>query len=156
MRHRLAVAALAFLLCSTNAAAQAYGPPPPTIGEAHEFLAGTFNRYAIDYVVWHGRGLRDFHRGRAGYYGGRDCYSELGAGSAGRAFAVDWSLISAVERSGAEAIYVTGQLVRTSQDPGVWREANFHLYFPDARVSRSVSNAFELLRASCQRRSRFD
>jgi hypothetical protein len=155
MRHRLAGVALGFLLCGTNAGAQTYGPPP-TIGEAHEFLASTFQRYAIGYVVWHGGGTRDNHKGRVDFYGGRDCYSELGTGRSGRAFAVDWSLISAVAMSGVEGIYVTGQLVRTSQNPGAWPQANFHLYFPDAGVARSVSNAFEILRRSCLRRSRFD
>lgn len=150
-RSLLAGAALALFLCATNASAQAYGPPP-SLAEAHAFLGNTFNRYSIGYIVWHG--ARGNDKGRAGYYGGRDCYSEVGTGSSHSAFAVDWSLISAVERSGPEAIYVTGQLVRPVD--GGRRNANFHLYFPDAAVSRSVLNAFELLRSSCRQRSKFD
>lgn len=154
-RSSLAGAALALLLCGTHAAAQ-YSGPPPTVAEAHEFLGSMFQRYSIGYVVWHGAGQRQNRRGRAEYYGGRDCYSEVGTGSSSRAFAVDWSLVSAIQMSGAEAVYVSGQLLRATQDPFVRREANFHLYFPDAKVAKSVSNALEILRSSCQRRSRFD
>jgi hypothetical protein len=154
-RSSLAGAALALLLCGTHAAAQ-YSSPPPTVAEAHEFLGSTFLRYSISYVVWHGGHLRDNRRGRAEYYGGRDCYSEVGTGSSNRVFAVDWSVISRVEMSGREAIYVSGQLVRASQDPFVRRESNFHLYFPNASVARSVANALEILRSSCQRHSKFD
>jgi len=152
----LAGAGLALLLCGTGASGQAYGPPPATIAEAHEFLGNTFKRYSIGYVVWHGRGQSDNHQGRAGYYGGRDCFSEVGSGLSSREFAVDWSLISRVDMSGLEAIYVSGQLMPASQNAGARREANFHLYFPDATVARSVANAFEILRSSCKRRSRFD
>jgi hypothetical protein len=148
-------AASALLLCGTGASGQVYGPPP-TVAEAHEFLGSTFQRYSIGYVVWHGRGLGDNHRGRAGYYGGRDCHSEVGTGRSNRAFEVDWSLISAVENSGPEAIYVSGQLVRASENPGARHDANFHLYFPNARVARSVASALDLLRRSCQSRSKFD
>ena len=154
-RRRNRLAALAFFLCCTNVSAQSYSPPP-TIADAHEFLGSTFQRYSIGYIVWHGEGPRDNHQGRAGYYGGRDCYSEVGTGTSDRAFAVDWSLVSGVEMSGAEAIYVSGQLVRASQDSGRRHEANFHLYFPNARVSKSVLHALEFLRSSCQRRSKFD
>jgi len=154
-RRRNGLAALAFFLCCTNLSAQNYSPPP-TLADAHEFLGSTFQRYSIGYIVWHGMGMRDNHQGRAGYYGGRDCYSEVGTGMSNRAFAVDWSLVSGVEMSGAEAIYVSGQLVRASQDSGGRHEANFHLYFPNARVSGSVLHAMEFLRSSCQRRSKFD
>jgi hypothetical protein len=147
--------ALALFLCCANVSAQDYSPPA-TIAEAHEFLGSTFQRYSIGYVVWHGDGLRDNRQGRAGYYGGRDCYSEVGTGQSTRVFAVDWSLVSRVERSGAEAIYVSGQLLRASQDSGGRHEANFHLYFPNAKVSGSVLHAMELLRSSCQRHSKFD
>lgn len=154
-------AALALLLGCTNLSAQ-HSAPPPTVAEAHAFLADTFRHHAIGYVVWHGGRMSDNRRGRAGYYGGRDCGSEIGTFGAGtaatstRAFGVDWSQVSSVEMSGVEAIYVRGDLVRASQSEYDRREANFHLYFPDARVSRSVLNAFELLRQSCLRRSRFD
>jgi hypothetical protein len=157
VRRRLAGAVLALFLCAAQASghalAQEYAPPP-TLAEAHAFLADTFNRYSIGYIVWHG--ARGSARGRAGYYGGRDCLSEIGTGSSRRAFAVDWSLISAVERSGPDALYVIGQLVRPVDNPEGRRDANFHLYFPNAAVSRSVQNAFELLRGSCRQRSRFD
>lgn len=149
-------AALALLLCAGTASGQGYGPPAPTLAEAHEFLASTFQRYSVRYVVWHGAGTHGNSRGRAGYYGGRDCTSEVGTGQSNRAFAVDWSLISRVEKSGEDAIYVSGQLVRAAQNPDARHEANFHLYFPDAGVARSVLNALEMLRSSCQRRSRFD
>ena len=159
----LAGVAAALLLGATGAAAQDRGPPPSP-NEAHQFLAELFQRYSIGYVVWHGGRVGDNDRGRAGYYGGRDCFSELGTDRnyrtdpAGRAFAVDWSLVSLVERSGPEAIYVTGQLVRPARNEGAGgrRYANFHLYLPDAGVSRSVFNAFEVLRSACQRHSRFD
>jgi hypothetical protein len=148
------VGALALFLFSTGAPAQVY-VMPPTPFEAHEFLAATFQRYRIDYVVWYGAGTRDNYRGRTEFYGGRDCHSELGTGRANRAFAVDWSRISSVERSGSEAIYVSGQLIRTASSPDARDYANFHLYFPNAKVARSVSNAFEVLRLSCQRGSKF-
>jgi hypothetical protein len=156
-RRRLAGAALAFVLSAAQFSGHALAQefvPPPTLAEAHAFLGDTFNRYSIAYVVWHG--ARGSAKGRAGYYGGRDCLSEIGTGSSNRAFAVDWSLISAVERSGPDAIYVIGQLVRPVGHPEGRRDANFHLYFPNAVVSRSVLNAFELLRGSCRQRSKFD
>jgi hypothetical protein len=157
-RKRNSLIAAALFLCCANVSAQNYSPPA-TVAEAHEFLGSTFQRYSIGYVVWHGNGLRDNRKGRVEYYGGRDCYSEVGTvypGSTSRAFAVDWSLVSGVEMSGAEAIYVSGQLMRASQDSGGRREANFHLYFPNASVSGSVLHALEFLRSSCQRRSKFD
>jgi hypothetical protein len=159
----LAALASLLLLFGAGAAAQDYGPPL-TPNEAHQFLGGLFERYSIGYVVWHGGRTRDNDRGRAGFYGGRDCFSELGTNRDyridpdGRAFAVDWSLVSLVERSGPDAVYVTGQLLRPARDEGARgrRYANFHLYLPDAGVSKSVFNAFEVLRSACQRRSRFD
>lgn len=154
-RMRSGLVALALLLGAANVSAQEYGPPA-TIAEAHEFLGSTFQRYSIRYIVWHGGGLRDNRQGRAGYYGGRDCYSEIGTGQSTRVFAVDWSLVSQVERSGAEAIFVSGQLMRASQDASSRREADFHLYFPNAKVSRSVLHAMDLLRSACQRHSKFD
>jgi hypothetical protein len=149
-------AALALLLslCGVNAAAQDAGPPPSP-NEAHAFLAETFQRYSMAYVAWHGPRTRDNDHGRAGYYGGRDCGSEIGLEQGARAFAVDWSTISSVEVSGSNGIYVMGPLMRPAQAGGRGY-TNFHLYSPDARVSRSVRNAFELLRAACQQRSRFD
>ena len=154
-RARNGLVALLLLLCWASASAQNYAPPT-TVAEAHEFLGSTFQRYSIGYVVWHGGGLRDNHQGRAGYYGGRDCFSEVGTGQSTRVFAVDWSTISSVQPSGAEAIYVSGQLLRASQDSGHRHEANFHLYFPNAGVSRSVLHAMEFLRSACQRHSKFD
>jgi hypothetical protein len=147
-------AALALLMWCTSVPAQVY-VMPPTAFEAHEFLASTFQRYRIDYVVWYGAGTRNNYRGRTEFYGGRDCYSELGTGRANRAFAVDWSRVSAVEMSGADAIYVSGQLIHASNNADARDYANFHLYFPNAKLARSVSNAFEILRLSCQRSSKF-
>ncbi len=153
-RRCLAAAALALFLLAANASAQGYVPyvAQPTLAETHAFLGDTFNRYDIGYVVWHR--ARGNAKGRAGYYGGRDCHSEVGTGSSHRVFAVDWSLISSIERSGPDALYVIGQLVRPVD--GGRRDANFHLYFPNAAVSRSVLNALELLRSSCRLRSKFD
>lgn len=151
----LAEAVLALFLCCGNALAQV-SAPTPTLAEAHAFLASTFQRYSVDYTLWYGGGTRDHYRGRVMNYGGRDCHSQLDTGLANRAFAVDWSMISAVELSGAEAVYVSGQLLRVAQNPDARHYANFHLYFPDTRLTRSVANAFALLRASCQQRSRFD
>lgn len=71
-------------------------------------------------------------------------------------YSVDWSLVSAVELSGAEAVYVSGQLMRVAQNPDARHYASFHLYFPDTRLTRSVANALALLRSTCQQRSRFD
>ena len=148
-------AALALFLCFGNASAQVHAPAP-TLAEAHAFLASTFQRYSVDYTLWYGGGTRDHYRGRVMNYGGRDCFSQMDTGLANRAFAVDWSLISAVEFSGAEAVYVSGQLMRVAQNPDARHYANFHLYFPDSRLTRSVANAFALLRSACQQRSRFD
>src|SRR6185503_1552268 len=153
-RKPLAGAALALLLYCSGVPAQIL-VMPPTAFEAHEFLASTFQRYRIDYVVWYGAGTRDNYRGRTEFYGGRDCLSELGTGRANRAFAVDWSRVSSVAMSGADAIYVSGQLIRAAQNPDARDYANFHLYFPNAKVARSVSNAFEVLRLACQRSSKF-
>jgi hypothetical protein len=153
MRVGLLGALLASFLCCGSAFG-AFGPRP-TVAEAHEFLASTFARYRIGYVVWYGPGLTDNFKGHAAYYGGADCVSELGADRASRAFAVDWSLVSGIEESGAEAIYVRGQLMRTVQYAH-HDYANFHLYFPDPRVARRVSNALELVRRACQRASKFD
>ncbi len=151
----LAGAALALCLCCGNAAAQV-NAPTPTLAEAHAFLASSFQRYSVDYTLWYGGGTRDHYRGRVLGYGGRDCFSQMETGLANRAFAVDWSLVSAVELSGAEAVYVSGQLMRVAQNPDARRYANFHLYFPDTRLTRSVANAFALLRSACAQRSRFD
>jgi len=145
---------MVFVLCCGSAVA-AFGPRP-TVAEAHEFLATTFARYRIGYVVWYGPGLTDNFKGFAAYYGGADCVSELGADRASRAFAVDWSLVSGIDESGGEAIYVKGQLMRPAQYAPHHDYANFHLYFPDPRVARRVTNALELVRRSCQRASKFD
>jgi hypothetical protein len=150
-------AALALLLCAANAAAQD-AAPLPSPNEAHAFLAETFRRYPMDYVAWYGPRTRDNHHGRAGHYGGRDCGAEVGLEQGGRAFAVDWSTISSVEVSGGNGVYVMGPLMRPAQAGGRQSTTytNFHLYSPDARVSRSVRNAFELLRRACVQPSRFD
>jgi hypothetical protein len=153
MRVGLLGAMLVSLLCCGSASA-AYSPQP-TVAEAHEFLASTFARYRIGYVVWYGPGLTDNYKGHAAYYGGADCVSELGADRASRAFAVDWSLVAGIDPSGAEAIYVRGQLMRTAQY-AQHDYANFHLYFPDPRVARRVAVALELVRRSCRRQSQFD
>lgn len=143
-------------LCAWAAPAQAQsGAPAPTLAEAHDFLASTFQRYLVDYSVWYGRGTRDHYRGRVLGYGGRDCFSQIDTGLANRAFAVDWSLVSSVEFSGAEALYVSGQLLRVAQNPDARHYANFHLHLPDPRLTRSVASALALLRTACQQRSRF-
>ena len=151
----LAGAAVTLLFCAMPARAQT-SAPAPTLAEAHAFLASTFQRYAVEYTLWHGGGTRDHYRGRVMNYGGRDCHSQLDTGLGNRALAVDWSLVSAVELSGAEAVYVSGQLMRVAQNPDARHYANFHLYFPDTRLTRSVANALALLRSACQQRSRFD
>ena len=154
MRLGLLGALLSSFLCCASAFG-AYGPRP-TVAEAHEVLASTFARYRIGYVVWYGPGLFDNQKGHAAYYGGVDCLSELGTDRTNRAFSVDWSLVSGIEQSGAEALYVTGQLMRNAQYAHVPDLANFHLYFPDPRIARRVSNAFELLRRTCGHSTRFD
>lgn len=146
---------MALLPWATPALAQT-NAPAPALAEAHAFLANTFQRYSVDYTLWYGGGTRDHYRGRVLNYGGRDCFSQMDTGRVNRAFAVDWSLVSAVELSGAEAVYVSGPLLRVAQNPDARHYANFHLYFPDPRLTRSVANALALLRASCQQRSRFD
>ena len=151
----LAGAAVTLLFCAMPARAQT-SAPAPTLAEAQAFLASTFQRYSVDYTLWYGGGTRDHYRGRVMNYGGRDCHSQLDTGLANRAFAVDWSLVSAVELSGAEAVYVSGQLMRVAQNPDARHYANFHLYFPDTRLTRSVASAFALLRSACQQHSRFD
>jgi hypothetical protein len=151
----LAGAVLALSLCCGTASAQVY-VPPPTPNEAHAFLADAFRRYLVEYTLWYGAGTRDHYRGRVLNYGGQDCYSQVDTGHANRAFAVDWSKVSAVELSGAEAVYVSGQLMHVAQNPDTRHYANFHMYFPDTRLTRSVANAFSLLRTACQQRSRFD
>ena len=152
MRVGLLGALLASFLCCGSASA-AFGPRA-TVAEAHELLASTFARYRIGYVVWYGPGLFDNFKGHAAYYGGADCVSELGSDRASRAFAVDWSLVSGIDESGGEAIYVKGQLMRTAQYAHDY--TNFHLYFPDPRIARRVTNALELVRRSCQRTTKFD
>lgn len=145
------------LLALLLGAANAFGQEPlPSANEAHAFIADTFQRYSIGYVVWYGGKIGDNHQGYAGHYGGRDCYSEVGDGHSGRAFAVDWSTISSVQPSGASGIYVMGQLVRTAGYAGGRPYANFHIYSPDPRVSRSLLNAFKVLYGVCVKRSRFD
>jgi hypothetical protein len=145
--------AFALLLCCANAFADG---PPPSANEAHDFIADTFQRYSIGYVVWYGGKIGDNSRGHAGAYSGRDCYSEVSDERSGRVFAVDWSTISSVQPSGADGIYVMGQLVRPAQYGFGRRYSNFHVYSPDAKVSRSLLNAFQLLYGICQKRSRFD
>jgi hypothetical protein len=146
-------AALALLLlCGAHAAAQ---EPPPSPNEAHAFLSDTFRRYSMVYVAWRGPRTSDNDHGRAGHYGGRDCGSEIGQAQGGRAFAVDWSTIASVEVSGDNGVYVMGQLMRPAQAGGP-AYTNFHIYAPDAAVSKRVLNAFALLRSACAQRSRFD
>jgi hypothetical protein len=151
MRPLLGALLASFLCCGS--AYSAFGPRA-SVAEAHEVLASTFARYRIGYVVWYGPGLFDNNKGHAAYYGGADCVSELGSDPASRAFAVDWSKVSGIEESGAEAIYVKGQLMRTVQYTHDY--TNFHLYFPDPRIARRVVNALELVRRSCEVRTRFD
>ncbi len=148
--------ALGLLLCATGALASPDDGRPATVADAHEYLAGIFQRYAVGYVLWYGPGHRDHYRGWATYYGGRECLSEVGSNPANRIFAVDWSMIYAVQPSGGEATYVVGQLLRPAQFAGYRHYTNFHLNLPDAKLGRSVTNALEFLRASCQRRTKFD
>ena len=145
--------ALALMLCCANAFADG---PPPSANEAHDFLAEIFQRYSMGYVVWYGETTTSNSKGRAGYYGGRDCYSEVGDRRSNRAFAVDWSTISSVQSSGADGIYVMGPLERTVQRWNGQPYVNFHIYSPDAGVSKSVQRAFQVLRSACVKRSRFD
>ena len=145
--------ALALMLCCANAFGEG---PPPSANEAHDFLTEIFQRYSMGYVVWYGGSATSNYQGRAGYYGGRDCYSEVGDRHSSRAFAVDWSTISSVQSSGADGIYVMGQLAQPARRWNGQPYANFHLYSPDARVSRSVLHALQVLQNACVKRSRFD
>ena len=70
----------------------------------------------------------------------RDARAHAFLASTFQRYAVDWSLVSAVELSGAEAVYVSGQLMRVAQNPDARHYANFHLYFPDTRLTRSVAS----------------
>lgn len=108
---------------------------PPTIDEAHAFLAGTFQRYPVGYVTGNGR-----HAARPAAYGGEGCMSKL-AGGRDRAVTLDWPAIASVEQLGpgeVEVEVVDGR-----------RHANIRLSFPDERSARSSANALEVLRKSC-------
>jgi hypothetical protein len=149
--------ALALLLCGTGAFGSMNDGRPPTVADAHEFLRDAFTRYAIGYVLWHGPGTRDYYKGWSVYYGGNGCASEFGgADPSSRIFAVDWSLISSVQTSGSQAIYVVGQLHRPARFADRPNYANFHLNLPDPGLARSVTRAMDFLRASCVRRTKFD
>ncbi len=109
---------------------------PPTVEEAHAFLGGTFQRYSVALA---GGNSRRASPGRIAAYGGDGCISELSADRRSRAMKVDWSAISAVDRSGENAI----ELVASRPN------GNFRVYFPNERAARSAANAFEVLRGAC-------
>ena len=152
MRNTLLGSVLAFFLCGTNAFGQVSARRR---ARRNARILAAFFSASHRVRSLHGPRHARYKRGRRGLCR-QGCYSELGTEQGGRAFAIDWSVISAVNFSDAAVLYVSGQLVRAARDPGAWHYANFHLYFPDAKLTRSVSNALALLRRSCERRSRFD
>jgi len=79
----------------------------------------------------------------------------VGSNPANRIFAVDWSMIYAVQPSGGEATYVVGQLLRPAQFAGTGT-TRISTSTCRREAGRSVTNALEFLRASCQRRTKFD
>jgi hypothetical protein len=106
----------------------------PTVDEAHGFLGGTFQRYAVGYAGQHaGRATL----ARTAAYGGEACSSELAPGRGKRAVKVDWSQVSAVEQLDGNAVELSGT------------RSNLRVLFPNERAARSAANAFEVLRAAC-------
>ena len=153
-RMHLFSAGLALFLCCMNA----FGADPaPTVAEAHDFLTGMFQRYAVRYVVWYGNAYDDNYGGRVASYSGNECRSELRFGQdPALAYAIDWSVISTIANSGPGEIYFTGQIVRTPQKDGDRYFGGFQLDYPDSTLPKSAFNAFELLRRSCKKTSKFD
>jgi hypothetical protein len=147
---------VAFALFSS--CANAFGNDPlPTVAEAHEFLADSFQRYPVAYTVRYGADYGDRYRGRVASYAGDQCHSELRSerGSAA-GYAIDWSVISGMRTSDPLEIYFSGQIFRNPQSGGDRLFTSFDLYYPDAKVRQSAFNAFEVLRESCRKHSRFD
>ena len=131
--------------------------PAPTVAEAHDFLTGMFQRYAVKYVVWYGNAYDDNYGGRVASYSGNECRSELRFGEdSARAYAIDWSVISTIANAGPREIYFTGQIVRTPHKDGDRYFGGFQLDYPDTTLPKSAFNAFELLRRSCKKTSKFD
>jgi hypothetical protein len=129
----------------------------PTVAEAHEFLADSFQRYPVTYVVWYGGNYGDNYRGRVASYTGDQCHSELrSARGSALGYAIDWSVISRIQTSAPLEIYFSGQIFRNPQSDGDKHFSSFDLYYPDFKVRQSAFNAFEVLRNSCQRTSKFD
>jgi hypothetical protein len=123
-----------FLLCfATSAFAIFEDGQRPTVDEAHGFLGGTFQRYALAYAG------QNAVRARATSYGGDGCSSELAPGQRKRAMKVDWSQVSAVEQLDGNAVELQGAGARGS----------VRVFFPDERAARSAANAFEVLRMAC-------
>jgi hypothetical protein len=126
--------ALFLLGFATNAPAIFEDGLPPTPDEAHGFLGGTFQRYAVAYAGNHGRA------GRATAYGGDGCVSELASGRQKRAVTVDWSAVSEVAQLEGNAVDLRG----------AGAHGNVRLYFPNERAARSSAHAFEVLRVACE------
>jgi len=147
-------AGFALFLCCINAFADDF---LPTVAEAHEFLADTFQRYPVAYAVRYGEDYGDRDKGRVASYAGDQCHSELRSerGSAA-GYAIDWSVISGMRTSDPLEIYFSGQIFRNPQSGGDRLFTSFNLYYPDAKVRQSAFNAFQVLRESCRRHSRFD
>jgi hypothetical protein len=152
-------AAALVLSIGTASAQQVVIPVPvpvvvsvPAVEAAHQHIAATMAKYQVTYLVWYGPRNYHYYRGYAAFYSGNGCMSEFGTDPATRAFGVDWSKISTVQPAG-DLVYTSGELVRASSGK---RLTGFHLYLADHRIAKSVANALEVLRASCQQRTIFD
>ncbi len=153
-RKWLSSTACVVVLCCTSAQADDY---LPTVAEAHEFLADAFQRYRVSYTVRYGPGYGDRYKGGVASYAGNECHSELRSAQGSAAgYAIDWSVISRIQTSDPLEIYFSGQIFRNPQSDGDRYFSSFDLYYPDPKVRQSAFNAFEVLRRSCQRHSRFD
>jgi hypothetical protein len=152
---RLSCAGLALLFfCCANAFADG---PVPTVAEAHQFLADTFQRYPVAYAVRYGNDYGDRYKGRVASYAGSECHSELrSTRESASGYAIDWSVVGSIQTSDPLGIYFSGQIFRDPRSDGDRLFSSFDLYYPDARVRQSAFNAFELLRQSCRRYSKFD
>jgi hypothetical protein len=148
------IAGCALFLCCASAFAD---DAMPTVAEAHRFLADLFQRYRVSYTVRYGPGYGDRYKGGVASYAGSECHSELrwAQGSAA-GYAVDWSVISSIQISDPLAISFSGQIFRNPQSDGDRYFSSFDLYYPGRQVRQGAFNAFEVLRGSCQRHSRFD
>jgi hypothetical protein len=145
---------LALFLCGMNALADEF---VPTVAEAHEFLADTFQRYPVSYVVRYGPDYGDRYKGWVAAYGGNDCHSQLrpGRGSA-PGYAIDWSVIASIQTANPSEIYFSGQIFSDPPADGDRYFSSFDLYYPDPGVRQRAFKAFEVLRKSCRKLSKFD